>query len=1305
MARRFDRHPIDLAIAAAATLVAVALWLQGPGQLTFTLGALYLFFVPGYTLLFAFNPARGMGLLPRVTIGTILGLLIAGIPAAVLQVTLDDAGVHQLLGYAMAETTVFGLMGALMWYRMDPERRWVVRLGGSDAPLEEQAAAGEATRRSTQRQVQRVQRQVTRADRQVQREADRALKRIERRMKRLDKAPPKGLRPDQDYVAQILRRMAADEAPGTPEELSKRQRRLIEAELKKSRRGARAGRAKEARRRKRATQAEESVATIAALLPRLPLDTTGAEAALDILAARPGNLPSNVVRADTAYEGARERFADRRREREARAAEKRAKYQGESVKDREQVSRIQEDLDKARRKEQVRLERLAATVRKREAAALANAARRLDAYEDLLTGDPGDALRASVAALLASHLDDLGRAHVAHGRLKAQETDLADRRLDVAARLGRYEHQWTDDLAALKGADEDDNEVRETRARYDQGRARILGKDERLARQAKHFRSRADAYAKRQKEASQALAAKIDSLQAEADLERERRVAEATGAPMPTPPEPAPDVDEPPTFDATTESPAPPRPGKSVTKAPPAKPIEEVSEERIQAVIDEILQAQQDRTAAEKTALDALATRLKGVRDVPEEDLDADIEALDEALQRLGDADEQLRLAHARAIRRIQRQLAHIEIRRRQRESAQRERLEKVKARHRRRREWSQRRIRRAEDRARRAQDRAIHAATRPGRLDPIIRGLSAWQRRQIKREERAVAAMERRLNRLEDRARRRTEREESQHQAKQDRLEAKRQAGLQKEAAAEAQVRPDVIPDDGLDLLDFAARDEEAAQEGRLEATRAEIEARRDEDEQVERRTLRLVAVPPRLRDRLTLAKTRLARRQQRLQDAYATIVSETPEHRLGALLAEAKDLESLQYALAALANRVDREQERQRRLEERLQRKEDRLAGKDVAPRGLVGLMAKQISYAARERRALTRIEEQLTRMLAVERGEGSLIVDPAERHALRLERRRQRRARYRRARLEQLEQRAERMRLRREAERLRRRSMPVPVTLQVNPREARRVLITLWGYIALIGLAEAVTANFLGPFTFGNGETAVQTGIALHVGILFALILHGYLHVRDSRTAFGPLLVAMMMAPLIRIFSLSMPVVTFSFVQWFTLIGIPLYIALFAIIRAQRLDLEDIGLRWPEPKWFGLEAAVVFWSIFFGAIEHIILRPNTLFPSLELAYVVAPVFALFVSTGLFEELLFRGVLQRHALRVVRPQTAFIAINVLFGVLHIGNHSIADVILVFFVGWVYSQVVFRTRSLVGVSIGHTVANVMLFIVGPYAL
>jgi membrane protease YdiL (CAAX protease family) len=236
--------------------------------------------------------------------------------------------------------------------------------------------------------------------------------------------------------------------------------------------------------------------------------------------------------------------------------------------------------------------------------------------------------------------------------------------------------------------------------------------------------------------------------------------------------------------------------------------------------------------------------------------------------------------------------------------------------------------------------------------------------------------------------------------------------------------------------------------------------------------------------------------------------------------------------------------------------------------------------------------------------------------------------------------------------------------------------------------------------------------KIGIALHSIILFALLFHSTLE-SDTDKTFSQFLMALVLVPLIRILSLSMPLAYFSRHSWFLLISIPLFIAIFTCMWVQELRPKDIGLFVPALKSTPIEAGVILFAIPLGIIEYQILKPSPL-PGLEVTSFITSSLIFIICTGFVEELVFRGLIQYNTIRLTGAMYAMIArktmrkwsgiifVTSIFAVLHISNLSPLDCLLAFSVGVLYSVVREKTGSIYGISISHGIINILVFLVAP---
>lgn len=273
----------------------------------------------------------------------------------------------------------------------------------------------------------------------------------------------------------------------------------------------------------------------------------------------------------------------------------------------------------------------------------------------------------------------------------------------------------------------------------------------------------------------------------------------------------------------------------------------------------------------------------------------------------------------------------------------------------------------------------------------------------------------------------------------------------------------------------------------------------------------------------------------------------------------------------------------------------------------------------------------------------------------------------------------------------------------------------------YLLLISMAEITTVYF-----------NIQTGIIFHAAILSALFIHSgfitkakmfenwqqWLFIEkmkkpseslqtliSRKRKLSILLLVFTLVPLIRILSLVMPLSHFPRIQWFIIIAIALYLAFFALVRQQKIDLKEHGFRLPKAKHIPIEIGIILIAAPFGYIEYFILRPDLLIDSFALENLIEAILILFVATGLIEEIIFRGLLLKKSIDMIGTWQGILFVTLIFAVLHIGNLSLLDVLLVFCIGVLYAVVVKTTKTIIGVTISHTVVNIFLFIICPFTL
>ena len=238
----------------------------------------------------------------------------------------------------------------------------------------------------------------------------------------------------------------------------------------------------------------------------------------------------------------------------------------------------------------------------------------------------------------------------------------------------------------------------------------------------------------------------------------------------------------------------------------------------------------------------------------------------------------------------------------------------------------------------------------------------------------------------------------------------------------------------------------------------------------------------------------------------------------------------------------------------------------------------------------------------------------------------------------------------------------------------------------YAVLIGLAEVVT-SFVDPVY----------GLSFHAVLLVSLLALAALKYLENPVS--SLFLSLSLAPLVRIISLSLPLAHFPRYAWYLLNGMAVFLATLALMRVLNLGFRDVGVTFKRPF---VQLAVAATGLPLGVIEYFILKPEPLAPAFGLWEFVLLALAFVFFTGFVEELVFRGVIQWSAVGVLGWKAGVLGVCFVFAFLHIGWLSMLDFVFVFLIGLLFGFVMFKTGSIVGVSLSHGLTNVLLFLVLP---
>jgi uncharacterized protein len=257
--------------------------------------------------------------------------------------------------------------------------------------------------------------------------------------------------------------------------------------------------------------------------------------------------------------------------------------------------------------------------------------------------------------------------------------------------------------------------------------------------------------------------------------------------------------------------------------------------------------------------------------------------------------------------------------------------------------------------------------------------------------------------------------------------------------------------------------------------------------------------------------------------------------------------------------------------------------------------------------------------------------------------------------------------------------------------QPNHSARLLnlsVEIWGWLALAGVvsAEILTA-YVNPIVGGS---------------LHALLLVGFLSATGRcQGAAYRFLVALILLPLIRLLSLTLPLALYPTLWWSILIGIPLSLATVAAVRATGLTGRDLALQWPGWSIF-LQLLVGVSGLGLARIVYPFLPPQSVVTDWTLPGLWLLVLGLFL-TGLLEELIFRGLLQQTVAAVIGKWGAILYVTLAFTAFYVGDRSLPMLLFVGATGFFFSWFVATTQNLWGVILAHALINIGLFLIFPF--
>lgn len=225
-------------------------------------------------------------------------------------------------------------------------------------------------------------------------------------------------------------------------------------------------------------------------------------------------------------------------------------------------------------------------------------------------------------------------------------------------------------------------------------------------------------------------------------------------------------------------------------------------------------------------------------------------------------------------------------------------------------------------------------------------------------------------------------------------------------------------------------------------------------------------------------------------------------------------------------------------------------------------------------------------------------------------------------------------------------------------------------------------------------------IGEAIWIHIGILIALCLSN-IFLKDSKI--NKVYQSLMLLPILRLISLSMPKLFVTTLYSFILIYSPLAIPIAVILIHQRNSLGQIGISLEKIGTY------IFLSVPLGFLlglgEYLTIRTGYLITDLTFVSLLKLTFVMVIFVGLIEEVIFRSLLQTSLERALSIQEALLITSILFGLMHSGYGTFNEILYTGFVGLVIGFAFYKTRNLPFVAILHGFVNVFVFGILPHCL
>lgn len=217
-------------------------------------------------------------------------------------------------------------------------------------------------------------------------------------------------------------------------------------------------------------------------------------------------------------------------------------------------------------------------------------------------------------------------------------------------------------------------------------------------------------------------------------------------------------------------------------------------------------------------------------------------------------------------------------------------------------------------------------------------------------------------------------------------------------------------------------------------------------------------------------------------------------------------------------------------------------------------------------------------------------------------------------------------------------------------------------------------------------------VKSALWIHTAILMCLLFSiKQIKNREARKTYQ----ALMLLPLLRLVTISIPVIFKTTLYSIFVVYIPLAVLAIIAVSKQQLTREEIGMNFGK-MWLYFPLSILI-SFGLSVGDYKVIQTDYLIPDLSSPNLLKLILIM-VFVGFVEELIFRSVLQTRLNNIFGAWGGILLSSILFGFMHSGYGTFYEILYISFAGIVIGYMFYKTQSLPLVTLVHGFGNVFLF-------